>query len=394
MVVLFIGIFIYRVADSKFLRTIPSFLRSSIEYSKEVEDLMQLTSEIKSEVFLIDATAPAPGKEQIHVLIIGESTNRDHMQLYDYSRETTPLLSARNDLLVYTDVICPNVHSQPAIKKMLTLSNSYNDITYTASPNLMNVFSAAGFHSYWISNQAPVGIWDNTISLIAKSADKSVFVNLTGDSENVLRSLSYDEKLFNPIQIALNETKHSKKFIVIHLMGTHMFYKYRYPKKFDIFSSEHQNLKEQIIAEYDNAVLYNDFVVNRILDMIKEHSHNKKAIASVIFLSDHGEDVYDSEVFLGHDWNNLTYPMVEIPFITWISDDFIQTYPAKFQQMRNNLSRAYMTDDLFHSMLDLSGIQTDLLSTPQSIFNDELTDRQRIVNGYYYTDSQKLNKSE
>ena len=117
MVVLFIGIFIYRVADSKFLRTIPSFLRSSIEYSKEVEDLRQLTSEIKSEVFLIDATAPAPGKEQIHVLIIGESTNRDHMQLYDYSRETTPLLSARNDLLVYTDVICPNVHSQPAIKK-------------------------------------------------------------------------------------------------------------------------------------------------------------------------------------------------------------------------------------------------------------------------------------
>ena len=277
---------------------------------------------------------------------------------------------------------------------MLTLSNSYNDITYTASPNLMNIFSAAGFHSYWISNQAPVGIWDNTISLIAKSADKSVFVNLTGDSENVLRSLSYDEKLFNPIQIALNETKHSKKFIVIHLMGTHMFYKYRYPKKFDIFSSEHQNLKEQIIAEYDNAVLYNDFVVNRILDMIKEHSHIKNAIATVIFLSDHGEDVYDSEVFLGHDWNNLTYPMVEIPFITWISDDFIQTYPAKFQQMRNNLSRAYMTDDLFHSMLDLSGIQTDLLSTPQSIFNDELTDRQRIVNGYYYTDSQKLNKSE
>ena len=389
----FVLIVVLRTANSKILKTIPSVIHSSYEYAEEIREVKILNEEIKMGVFDIDANALNKDKEQLHVLILGESTGRNHMRLYGYNRNTSPLLSSRDDLFIFQDVICPNVHSQPAIKKLITLSNNKNHIDYTDSPNILNMFSSAGYYSYWISNQAPIGIWDNLISLMAKSANQTIFVNFSGNSINVLDQVSYDEKLFKPLQKVLKETKNPKKFLVLHLMGTHMFYKYRYPKKFNVFSADDEDSKEQIIAEYDNAVLYNDFIVNEIIEEVKAYSDTENVIASIIYISDHGDDVYDVNDYAGHDWYSMSYPMVEIPFIVWVSDEYKRVYHDKTSFVKSNLDKGYMTDDLFHSMLDISGIESSYFKPELSIFSNKFIEQDRYINNKFYSIDNKFGES-
>ncbi|HEF4899786.1 TPA: sulfatase-like hydrolase/transferase, partial [Campylobacter lari] len=79
---------------------------------------------------------------------------------------------------------------------------------------------------------------------------------------------------------------------VIQLMGTHFKYDRRYEKQFAKFTSKDikRNLDEKFkvnIANYANAVLYNDYFVNEIFNLFKD----KEAI--IVYISDHGESVYE-----------------------------------------------------------------------------------------------------
>src|SRR5690606_41021472 len=68
-----------------------------------------------------------------------------------------------------------------------------------------------------------------------------------------------------------------QKLIVLHLLGTHTAYHQRYPEEFNHFSGSGK--KEKIIAEYDNAVRYNDFVVEDRKSTRLNSSHVKISYA-------------------------------------------------------------------------------------------------------------------
>ncbi len=55
----------------------------------------------------IDAKPSVRTDSQIFVLILGESCNRNHMSLYSYSRETTPRLDRRKNIIVFDNVVSP-----------------------------------------------------------------------------------------------------------------------------------------------------------------------------------------------------------------------------------------------------------------------------------------------
>jgi heptose-I-phosphate ethanolaminephosphotransferase len=81
--------------------------------------------------------------------------------------------------------------------------------------------------------------------------------------------------------------------IVVHLLGTHMSYQYRYPPTFDKFKDRNgvpAGVRDDQVPtynSYDNAVLYNDFVVS---SLIKDYAKSDPN-GFLLYLSDHGEDV-------------------------------------------------------------------------------------------------------
>ena len=248
---------------------------------------------------------------------------------------------------------------------ILSESNLEENVPLNKSVDAFDIFHSAGFKTFWLSNQSPVGIWDNIVTVFAKKADHCDFVNLVSNSsfESTLNT-SYDEKLFTPFQKSLNDSS-DNKLIVLHLMGNHSKYKKRYPSSYDKLKGKGDH--EETIATYDNSVLYNDFIVDSLIKMIE-----KKVSESIsfIYLSDHGENVYDEDNKVGHDFVNvLPKSHVEIPFIVWLSNKYRRTNPEKLKSIKNNKDAPFVTDNLFHCLMDLSNIKSPYLKPEKSIFN-------------------------
>ena len=306
-------------------------------------------------------------KTQTFVLILGESVNRNHMSIYGYKRKTNPLLEDRNDIHKFNNTVSPYSNTIYSVLSMLSESNLDNKTSFSNNIDIIDVFHAAGFKTYWLSNQSPIGIWDNAVTSFAKKSDYIKFVNISSNSSfDATLNASYDSKLFQPFISALTDSV-SKKIIVIHLMGSHSSYKKRYPSNFSIFKGN--TSKEEIISNYDNSILFNDFIVDSLFNAIKYKSKN---ISSAIYIADHGENVYDEKDYAGHNYTHkLPNSNVEIPFLVWLSPQFLTNYSFKLKSIQKNINQSFLSDDLFHSIIDLNEIKTPILDKTKSIFNEK-----------------------
>lgn len=319
--------------------------------------------------------------EQVFVLIIGESLSRNHMSVYGYGKNTTPKLNKRNDLLVFENVVSGYSFTLESVMSILTESNLENNVTYNKGLDLIDIFHSAGFKTYWISNQPPIGWSENYISVIGDKSDSPKFVNVSSNSTyEGLNSSSYDEKILQPFYEAINENV-SKKMIVVHLMGNHLSYDKRYPSSFNI--DKGNNRKEQMKAEYHNSVRYNDFVVDSLFSMITDvNSKNKQQISSAIYLSDHGENIYDELDRLGHHYvNKMPKVNVEIPFLVWLSPSYLALDTIKTAKIKSNLKKPFVIDDVFHAILDLNYIETPSFIKERSLFNQNYNDKRLRILG-------------
>ena len=291
--------------------------------------------------------------------------------MYDYYRSTTPYLELlKEDLERYNDVISPHVYSIASLTKILTLGN-YEDPNQISNGSIIQLANTANFETSWLSNQRPIGPYESLITKISLSSNKLKFLATTvAYHNNVL-----DQDLLPELDSVLSDNENSKKFIVIHLMGTHLNYVNRFTDSFNQFTDEPQaNFKSvenfQKINNYDNAVLYTDYIVSEIIKRIK--SLNTKSF--VVYLSDHGEELFKDYNMAGHNEDIATKDMFDVPFLLWQSDK----YKAQ-KKLTIDVDRPYMLDDLFHSLADLLAISAQEVDLSRSLFNQNFKNRKRII---------------
>lgn len=342
------------------------------DYQATKAILKKTLAKSESEILEVTSTLETP---QTYVVIIGESTSRWHMQLYGYERETNPLLTEiQDELIVFKDVITPNVHTILALDKILTLSD-YNEPNKEANGSVVQLANQAGFTTYWLSNQRPVGLHESMSTLIGNAADHKYFLATDNYNSNI-----YDENIFPKLESILSQND-SKKMIFIHLIGTHSDYKKRYPESYNVFKdnppqTEFSNpSNENIINEYDNAIRYNDFVVREVIETVRKE--NKPSY--VVYFSDHGDEVYDTMDLMGHNEYFATPPMHEIPFIVWLSPEYKNQIPT-FSELKSYSNRRYNLEDFIHSFSELSNIQFNLIDSTRSVFNQGFQERTRWIN--------------
>ncbi|MBR0250455.1 MAG: phosphoethanolamine transferase [Synergistaceae bacterium] len=364
---------IFRIINSMSLYRL-SFL--TVKYYNGINAVKKMTDEAP-EVILTSDKSTIP----YVVFILGESTTRNHMSLYSYELNTNPNLSGRK-LYIFDDTISPHTTTALSMQKIFTFCrlDSPNEwFTYT---NLFSILKSASYYTFWLSNQENASAWQVT-GFYPSMCDYAEFTEKLKD--DMYRGTAYDEALLPILDKTLN-TKHSKNFYLIHLLGTHFHYHKRYPENFSVFSYEQEHTKLKVIsdsnkeirARYDNAVLYNDYVVNEIIRRFE----NKNAV--VIYISDHGEEVFDEVNFFGHV-GFMTRGTVEIPFMIWVSDEFSQSYPELERRIASSVHKPYMTDDMIHTLLDIMSIETPEYDPAKSIINESFDiTRLRIPEGYIY----------
>ncbi|WP_024619380.1 phosphoethanolamine transferase CptA [Pseudomonas kilonensis] len=347
------------------------------EQLENMQGMLHSTSNIAPLRNLKDAMADQPATL---VLVIGESTNRQRMSLYGYPRETTPELDKLKDQLsVFDNVITPRPYTIEALQQVLTFADEQNPDLYLSTPSLVSMMKQAGYKTFWITNQQTMTKRNTMLTTFSQQADEQVYLN-NNRNQNAAQ---YDGDVIEPFNKALADSA-PRKLIVVHLLGTHMSYKYRYPPTFNKFTDRKNvpaDLRDDQVPtynSYDNAVLYNDFVVS---SLIKDYAKTDPN-GFLLYLSDHGEDVFDSQGrgTLGRNEGKPTAPMYTIPFMAWASPKWRESHDWNFA---GDLSRPYSSSHLIHTWADMAGLSFDELDHSKSLVSDDFKARPLLIGNPY-----------
>lgn len=321
------------------------------------------------------------------VFILGESTSKNHMGIYGYPINNTPLMEEREkkgELQVFSDVVSPQSETILVVERLFTFYRNGEADDWYNYTNLFDVLRKAGYHTSWLSNQESAGICGGVTSCYADRCAEKRFLQIRGSDSHAGR---LDEQLLPVLDESLNAA-YEKNFYVLHTMGTHFDYAERYPAEYNVFKVSDETgrneTERQKRAEYDNAVLYNDFILNEVIKRFED----KDAI--IIYVSDHGEEVYERRNCCGH-YRIGSFYQIEIPMFVWTSERFRANHIDSVRKIVKAKDKPFMTDDMIHAILDLMQVETTEYDSSKSIFNDNFAEqRERIYNDKIYKKDWRL----
>lgn len=277
-----------------------------------------------------------------YVLVIGESASRDHMHVYGYDRQTTPWMDKMAVCKGTTIFSYPYANYCQTILSLtyaLSEKNQYNQIPLEEAYSIIDLSKAAGYDTYWISNQAGFSASDTPITIISSTAAHHTWVNGRGASPS--DSTYPDGKLI----AELPDNVDRPSFIVIHLMGCHSRYADRYPKSYSLFSG-----RGKFVDGYDNSVRYVDSVLQGIFEKVQNYSN----FQGFLYLPDHGEDPESGNA---HSPDKFTFQMVRIPFLVYLSPTAIARRPEIQKELQKHKDLPWTNDLAYNLLISLLGIQ-------------------------------------
>nr|WP_314792297.1 sulfatase-like hydrolase/transferase [uncultured Campylobacter sp.] len=347
------------------------------------------------------------------VFIIGESLQRNFMSLYGYYLPTTPNLQAleqSGNLIAFSDVVSPGAKTNDVLKYVLNFGNyeSEKQRPWSANLDIVNLARLANYETFWISNQERYGQWAVASGASAQMTDHSDFTNQIPVYKY---AYSLDEVMLPSIKNFKSGAKRSPlarkdessaaevggaqmkdKFFILHLMGSHPSYEFRYPKSFAKFSAadiSREPLDEgqkKELAHYLNTVAYNDFIVSEIYKIFASDN------TLIVYFSDHAQSLYQYRGKLIHGGiNRFT---LEIPLIFMASDKFKEQNADLWARIAAAKDRPFLNDDLIHAIAEILEM-TDLpeFDPARSVINADFNaSRPRIIEGVDYDKVYKLQK--
>ena len=310
------------------------------------------------EIKLPDGTI-ADNEKAVVVLVIGESSRKANFQLYGYQRNTNPLLSRQEGLKVFEATSCAT-YTTAGTKAILEPQDS-GDL-YELLPNY--AFRTGVDVSWRSSNwgEPPIHIDEYLTNeeLGEKYPDENIY---------------NDAILLKGLRERIESSPKNKVLIVLHTSTSHgPKYADKYPKEFEVYKPVAKNVEEGqknvdlLINAYDNTILYTDFLVDSLINMLRSMTDWHSAM---IFISDHGESLGENKMFM-HGLPMKLAPKVqyEIPFLVWTSDHFRDYKPVSTEKDAPEGQLPAVLDQhyVFHSVLNLLSIQSPAYNKDYDIF--------------------------
>ena len=365
----------------------------------------QLTTQETKKVFLV--TQSIDGRQLSHtedsltvVLVIGESYIKSHAHIYGYSLSTTPFLDGekeKGNLFVFDDVISPYNGTSRVLKNLFCCNSLSDGEKWYDYPFFPAIFKKAGYQVFFWDNQNSTNDHSFSFSLQNFLFGEGMKSYYTQVSDSCYK---YDEELVTSYRKKAN-TEETNKLVIFHLMGQHTHAKERYPnlpppQGFRHYTADSIKRKDrfldkdalQYIAEYDNATLYNDHVLQKIIELFSDKN------AVVVYLSDHGETAFDytdrcGRYFDMSDFRSIKYQL-EVPFMIWCSNTYIQRHPAIIKAISSSTNKPFMTDNLCHIMFHLGGINSPHYIKERDLISNDYIKPERIVMDNLKFDELKL----
>lgn len=358
-------------------------LPRNLSVGRLAANLKQSCDENRSTAYIDYALASQPVEilEDRHdipkvIFILGESTSRHHMQLYSYDLPTTPNLSRREqagELTAFSSVTSPHAGTMAVMRTLFSFYDNDAAGMWYDYGNIFDILRESNVHTVWLSNQESSGFYGSIGRTLASRCDEQAFTSHLAHTIDL--SERYDEEVLPLLDDALagdgrTDAEPQSDFIVVHLMGAHEDFKRRYPASFARFTAADETggvrddaAARQIRAEYDNAVLYDDHIVDAIIQRVEDQD------ALVIFLSDHGEEVNDVRDLVGHGDESSAWQR-DIPMVIWTSAKFRVHHPEDVWRICAAKNHAWQSDEMIHTLLDLMKIRVPQYEKEKSLLLD------------------------
>ena len=289
--------------------------------------------------------------EELHVLIIGESSRRDSWSVYGYGRPTTPYLeSVLGETILLGDAVADANATVYAVPMVLTGMNPEQFSMHAIHGNLIDLAKEAGYSTSWFVNN------DASISyLLGMNADNSEYPH---SSHAAIPRATPPDGLVLPSVLRQMGRRGVSQFIGLHLFGSHMGYSHRYPPGFARYGAPGYtaptSVSPQVLLDtYDNTLLYMDWIFQQII----EAARKLDVPVTVSYISDHGEELPSLDGRSGHGFAFYTPKSFEVPAFVWMNAAYRVAHPDKVMAMTANRNKEIRSYEFFYSEADLMGIR-------------------------------------
>jgi lipid A ethanolaminephosphotransferase len=305
-------------------------------------------------------------KPVVVVVVAGETARAANFSLNGYDRETNPELKALGVTNFTNTSSCGTATavSLPCMFSGFTRAE-YSASKAAARQNLVDVLTHAGVSVSW---------WDNNTGSkgIAKLID---YASLSDKQKGPLchDGECLDEIFLDGLDAKLSKTT-SDTVIVLHQLGSHgPGYYARYPEAYrkfqpDCRTDEIMNCsREEVVNAYDNTILYTDHVLASVAKLLQ--AHEDKVSGAMIYMSDHGESLGENGIYLhGAPYAIAPKEQTHVPFIAWFSPSYAATMGLDTKCLLAYSDQAMSHDNLFHTVLGMMNIQTDVYNRDLDAF--------------------------
>jgi len=310
------------------------------------------------QVVAADAQRPAAvaaRRPRLLVLVVGETVRAANWGLNGYTRQTTPELAARG-VVNFSDVTACGTSTEVSLPCMFSVQGRerYDRDAIRGSETLLDVAQRAGVQVLWRDNQSGCkGVCARVPSHVMGAQDAAALCS--GDR-------CYDEILLHGLQAKIDAVP-GDALVVLHMLGNHgPTYFDRYPPEFERWTPVCRSAelsrctRPEVVNAYDNAVLYTDSVLGRLIDLLKaQGSHD----AAMLYVSDHGESLGEYGLFLhGAPYSIAPRQQLEVPMVLWASPRFAADAGLDLACMKNTARQPASHDDLFSTVLGVFDVQT------------------------------------
>jgi len=302
--------------------------------------------------------ADADTHSELVIMVVGETARADHFSLNGYEHKTNPRLEMEKALISYRNVSSCGTLTAMSVPCMFSLEGREDfdrDSSYHIE-NALDLLQRANVNILWRDNNSSS---KGVANRVAYEDFKTPEVNHECDIE------CRDTGMLGGLQKYI-DSHQGDILIVLHSMGSHgPAYYNRYPKEFELFKPACQTLElsqcshEEIINAYDNTIVYTDYFLSNVIELLKRNSSQYET--SMIYVSDHGESLGESGLYL-HGMPYMIAPeeQTRVPVIVWASQssDIDIEKSAGLKNVKNS------HDTVFNTLLTLFEIQTDLQVSP------------------------------
>lgn len=306
---------------------------------------------------IVSPDKPAFSKPSTIIVVIGESAGRDFMSAYKKTKNnTTPWLKEMrkyDNFTLFNHAYTSWGQTVPSLERALTEKNQYNNIEFNQSITWIDIAKKAGYKTYWFSNQGTISDADTPITLVAKTADHSYWLE---DTLAISDKVKYDGDL---IEYLKNVNPNQNNFIVFHLMGSHENCFNRYPPEENLFALSDER---DLILTYDNTLAYTDKFLKNLFIATK----NNFNLQALLYFSDHGGDPY----YKRHP-DKSGFRSLRIPFFIYTSDEYIKLYPNTYETMKKNENQYFTNDLMYEVVCNLLQITSNHYNSENSILSPD-----------------------